>query len=273
MAKWGVEALYWNSPVHGKVLLGLETDLSSRVIEIDGFGLFPFKYVMRQQSMGDAVVYTGMVLQERILNVGIYRVLDDRQGLWDDHIGLMTYFNPADGQGHLEQVFPDSTYKVIHGRPAGGLNFRSADQPTPWRQIDVMQVVCEDPFFYAGEPECYSGNFNGTTAVYIAIPNYGQWETWPVFTVTGAVDSPVITLEETGQKIDWAYDNTSGQFVIKCGPGDPEITKTGETNPLQYLSKDSEFFPIPKGHYRLKLTATSGTALLQATIRLRYNAI
>ena len=259
MAVLGTEALYWVDADANEHLLGMNDDYTARVLETAGFGMVPFKNVYRSMPLREGVQYVGMVIKERIASIGFLRVYDTRQELWDGHQTILGWFNPDLGAGYIKQVFPDASWKKLNGRVAGGLTFNSKDQPTIYRQIEVVQIACEDPFWYASSADDASDNFDGVNNVDIAVNNQGQWKTYPTITVSGAVNHPVFELLSTEEKIDWNYNNASGDFVIVCGPGNPTITKTGVSEPFQYLSKDSEFPALPRGADTVRISSAAAS--------------
>lgn len=111
----------------------------------------------------------------------------------------------------------------------------------------------------------YSWNYGAfvNPGGFMNVDNQGDLEAWPVYSITGPVDNPIITNETTGD----------GFVVTSTIPAGVTITidsRTGSINPSNYRIAGRPF-PLVAGSNTLRWRATSGTfdanALFCATWR------
>lgn len=110
----------------------------------------------------------------------------------------------------------------------------------------------------------YSWNYGAVTnpGGQINVVNDGDIDAWPVFTITGAVDNPVISNESTGQSFTLTSSVASGQTVTIDG-------RTGVINPSQYRIVGRPF-PLVPGNNTIRWRATSGTFTVDASLCLSW---
>lgn len=108
--------------------------------------------------------------------------------------------------------------------------------------------------------------------------NSGDWETWPVFQISGpsagALTNPTITAPGLDKKLELTANGgvsiSTGQTLeISTHPRARYIRFLTGASRRGKLSADSEFFPLPPGVTELRFNASGSTTGAQVTVTAR----
>lgn len=137
----------------------------------------------------------------------------------------------------------------------------------------------EIPFFpIANDPDDFGPHF-GTSSIYepLDVHNDGDLDAYPVWTINGPIESPVITNSTTGQIIDFGNagglslaDGESATIVTERGA--PSVRKYEGTNLFRYLSDGSNLWPLAKGANHIVVSAGGArdTSRIKLAFRTRH---
>ena len=107
-----------------------------------------------------------------------------------------------------------------------------------------------DPFF----PLRISG---GDIFANPTITNVGPVEAWPIWTITGPGSNPTFINQTSGLRLEITYDLDAGeQIVIDTSEGVKTIESGMGTNLTQFLSDDSDLWPLLSGGNAVQLQLT-----------------
>lgn len=112
----------------------------------------------------------------------------------------------------------------------------------------------------------YNWNYGAVTnpGGFMNVMNQGNLSAWPVFTITGPVDNPVITNETTGQGFVLTSSVPAGQTVTVDA-------RTGVVTPSSYRIAGRPF-PLAPGNNTLRWRATSGTYTPDASLCVTWRS-
>lgn len=244
---------------------------SSRVLlGLSGAGMADVEHFLQGVPSQQRYLHLGHKFKPRYLTFVIRDIASDRNTMWSHHQDWLSAFNPDKGQGYVRVILSDgTTERRLDCRYNDGLKFSSDDRIGPFLQGDIVQMVAENPFWYNPTQQSASGNFNGATPVDIAVNNAGHIGTYPVLTITGAVNTPRVTLVSTGEYVELSYNLTATHhFDVDCEEG--TVLYDDATNEIDELTKESTLFYIPRGNQTLGLSATSGAGAFSCSFFNRF---
>lgn len=259
----------WIDPDDGETALGQSSQ--SKVKSFSGLGYAPLTHFLQGVPSQDRQLHRGLKYKPRIVQLGIWdhRATATAQGVRQGV--LLRALNASRGEGVLKAVLSDgSTTRYLACYVQEGPDFASEDRPV-WgaHQFYIVRFVARDPFLYNPTQQSMSTNFNGATAVTRYLTNSGHVVTYPVLTITGAVEDAKITLDTTGEYVELDYSLGSGDHIdIDCQAGTIKLNDV--TDMIGYLTKPSTLFDLPVGAQTLTLTATAGTGAFAVTWYDRY---
>lgn len=166
---------------------------------------------------------------------------------------------------------------VLAGYVPGGLaaqvTFQLVAPNPPWKYTsgsaaETNQVGLADPALIQGRT--YNKTFDYTYGAATSIGgemvcvNNGDLQAWPTFTVTGAVDYPIITNVTTGQEFSIVADLQSGDVVTV-------ESRTGVVSPAATRILGSPF-PLAPGANTIRWRSASGVYHADALLRLDWRS-
>ena len=262
----------WITPDSEQVALGQSS--ASRVREYSGLGMAPVEHFLQGIPGQHRQLHRGLKFRPRIVQLAIIDHAASAAAQDTRHQTLLAALNPDRGEGTLKAVLSDgTTTRYLDCYVQEGPDFASEDRPL-WgaHQFYVVRFVALKPFLRGISPQSGSSNFNGATPVDVVVNNAGHVGTYPVLTITGAVNTPRVTLVSTGEYVELSYDLTAGHhFDVDHEAG--TILYDDTTNEIDELTKASTLFYIPRGSQTLRLTATSGTGAFSYSFENLYLGI
>jgi len=263
---------YWITPDAEEVRLGQIN--SSKVVQFSGLGYAPVEHFLQKIPSQNRSLHLGLRFVPRVVQLSLWSHLASASAQDAFHTTLLAALNPDRGSGVLKVVLSDgSTTRYLDCYIQEGPNFDSGDRPL-WgaHQFYVVRFVALKPFLRGISPQSGSSNFNGATPVDVAVNNAGHMGTYPVLTITGAANTPRVTLVSTGEYVELSYNLLAGHhFDVNCEEGTINYDDVA-ADPIP-LTKASTLFYVPRGSQTLRLTATSGTGAFSYSFENLYLGI
>jgi len=118
------------------------------------------------------------------------------------------------------------------------------------------------------------------TSAFLGCVNGGDIPAWPVMTITGIVDTPVITNSDGDSiTVNESMANADDEMVIDCRPWGEnrryvyyQVHAVGAEVPCR-TSSDSQYITIPKGTHNLTLSATAGSPTIAVVYYAYYRSL
>lgn len=205
----------------------------------DGEGMPPVEYPVQQGPQQHGQTVLSYRLQPRIMQVLFRRNARDRQGYWDIRKELIDMVRPnrkpvgsRPTPFVLRKIFPDYTIRDIDVLIAQGPNFESSKND--WDEFsfeEALRFIAHDPTFYdpnvvniatvtnvitnlvvpTSVPLIFGSASTLTTVNHVYT---GTWLSYPIITMTGPLNSVVITNVTTGEEIQFTHPLISGQQAV-----------------------------------------------------------
>ena len=184
------------------------------------------------------------------------RDLETIIGNWND------WHDPLLGEGYIKRLTRGGRVRCLSCIP----------NAPEWTFDDPLHATCKQgytaacPWWHSEDATTVNSAFNGAVPVAVACTNNGDIPAWPVITITGIVNTPVMTNSD-GKLItvNESMANADDVMVIDCRPwGDTrryiyyQVHGAGAEVPCR-TSSDTTFIRIPKGTNNLDIVATAGT--------------
>lgn len=235
----------------------------------DGGLLGPQSVAVRElRCVGAMVAPTAQVLRQRIRQMRA--MLGPRkQVVWEQYdFGVLVRM------GMVCRAQGDFNATPVMGHQYGGVATRiqfTLVASTPWKYATgtANQSCMGLPVSaVTGRTynKTYSWNYGATTnpGGFMNVVNAGDIEAWPVITVTGPVDNPVISNESTGA----SFTLTS---VVPAGQTVTIDSRTGNISPSSYRIVGRPF-PLRPGNNTIRWRATSGTFTPDASLCVAWRS-
>lgn len=259
----------WIDPDSTEIALGDASD--SHVKSFSGLGHAPVTHFLQGVPSQHKQLHQGLKFRPRVVQLAISDIQTSAIKQDERQATLLRALNPDRGEGVLKIVLSDgSTTRYLDCYVQEGPDFASEDR-LGWgkAQAYIVRLIARDPFLYNPTQQSASGNFNGTTPATIYLNNGGHVGTYPILTITGAVNDLKVELDSTGEYVELDYNLGAGDHIdIDCQAG--TIKLNDATSLLANLVKASTLFDLPVGAQTLSLTAASGTGAFAVTWYDRY---
>jgi len=260
---------YWIDPANNELQLG--NTPQSFVSSYSGMGYAPLEHFLQGIPSQHRQFYRGMKFRPRTIQLAIWDFRTSNTEQDNRHQTLLEYLNAEKGEGTLKVILDGGTERRIGCYVSQGPDFDSEGR-RDWFQSYIVRFLARDPFFYNPSQQSASDNFNGATPVDVSVDNAGHVDTFPVITITGAVNKPKALLVTTGEYIEFNYNLTAGHHIdIDCAEGTINYDDV-EMSPLT-LTKQSTLFSIPTGLQTIRLTATAGAGAFSVSWYSRFLGI
>lgn len=277
------ERLWWTAG-DGSVL-ALESPYL--LTDIAGTGGGPAEVQTQRAPFQDGSTVRDELIKEREISLEVVIVASSRQELFARRRALARAFNPKLGQGTLSWTDPDGTEWRLDAVPEG-VEYPGGDAAGPTYQRAVISLLAAEPYWYRTgvlEAVQYEGglefpfefpiSFATVKSASLAVNN-GDVAAPITVQLVGPCLNPSVTNLTTGKKLKVQYNVPSGSYIrINTAFGQKEVTLvTGatETNVMNYLTADSEFWDLVPGANELQFAeeGSNPAALMLVTWRNRY---
>ena len=231
--------------------------------EPEGLSAVPWKTIVDQFPYGQAVL-NAYKFNAREISFCLWVEASSRENTWAKANDITRYFADdvaADENGILRFVTSSGTREIdVVPKPL--------EITEVWDNALLVKLgfLGLKAFWRAQSQSSANGNFNGATPVNISCNNAGDWPSFPVITITGIVDTPVLTNSDGDSlTINAATVNADDVLTIYTEYDQVRIDydEHGAGSPVNwtgYASVDSVFWWLPVGTHNVTISASSGTA-------------
>lgn len=273
----------------------LHNESTRWIITETGFGMPPIEYLVSQGPFQHGQTPLDFRLRPRIIQLLHRRGFNGRDSYWDGRQSLINALRPnrqAPGEfatGRLRKYLPDGTSYDLNVLLADGPAFQARDPRTwdEWAYNEVLRFIAHDPIwfrssqktvtFVAGSTafsqlsfpitfDAYNIVFGGASATALLVDTTitypGTWLSYPVITIYGPLDNPVITNISTGERISSTYDIAAGaSLAIDLTYGKKTVESSDGVNRIGTITTDSDLATF---HIAPAPTVGSGNNVIRA---------
>jgi hypothetical protein len=278
------EHILWLPEDGGQYLLGPAA--TRMVISVEGTGMPEINHITQRGPMQHGSTLLDYRLQPRLMQFVVHHRYGSRQSYWAGRATLLDTLRPNRGlSGVLRFVLADGSLRDIVATIQEGPNFAPRD-PRSWTEHsfrEVLRFIAHNPVFY--DPQAYdvlfiqTGGFTFpitfpitfTAFGYVATVVYGgNWDEYPLVTVTGPLTSMVLYNHTTDEEISLTYTLAVGQSAIfdLSNYAHKKVTREdGTTNIIGSASGDIATFHLQPGANNLEVTAVGSGAATSVTVQ------
>lgn len=185
-----------------------------------GFGMPPVENRTRRAPYQHGETFINFRILPRIVNLPFTFTACTRQELYALRRELMTTINPFGGGMRLYFVAPSDVLYYLNVYYHSGVTLATSGQPTPLVQIDGLQLIAYDPFWYENEIQTtISSAPLFCTKTFRFAPAGDPWSTeWSIHPTNGfrfggstAIDT-TINLVNSGDALVYPTITIDGQY-------------------------------------------------------------
>lgn len=275
------EMFYWTA-ADGQVL-ALEAPFI--LTELRGAGTPPADVQMQKAPFQDGKTHVDQLFDERTVTLQVAIVASSRAELMTLRGRLGSAFNPKLGLGRLTWRQPDDTEYYLDCVPAG-CEFPGGEAAGASFQVAEITLIAGMPFWYRAEV-IEASQLSGGLVFPFEFPfqlatiktasiatNKGDVPTPITLTFVGPATSPRVSNVTTGKHLKVIYTLRLGQSIrINTAFGEKEVTLIDvdgtESNVMNWLTADSEFFELIPGDNSLSYSEEGGNAMAMALVQWR----
>lgn len=258
----------------------VETPISQigNLVAHDGWGMAPLHRLSESGALQQGSTDRGYKLESRFGKFVFKLGTSNMSAMYQARAAIMSYFSP---DRLLKVKFDvDGLVKVIEGHYAD-------DMSLPWAgaggsaQNFVVTLECNDPTFYDPDIKwiAYVGGGSTGFVVNVVVPmkfgqaafstsqivnNIGDADSYPLLSLTGPLEDPVITNTTYGEKLDFTGTHIAAgvTYEIDARYGYKTVVELPSTDRLSTLSNDSDLstFRLRRGSNDIRVVATGITS-------------
>lgn len=269
------------------------TDMTQwRVMPADGFGVPDLDLTIRETPYGDGGQWIFTKVKPRKFKMYIWSLAPDWATQQTRRDALIQAFSPKFGRGTLQIVRANGTTRAIDCTISAGLKFL-ANGRRGMNRLEEIEFTADDPFFYdptttGAVTKVYGGptgttlnqvlNFtlgSSNTPLVMNIFNFGDVESYPIFTVTGPATNPTFTNYSTGKVIAYiGYLSAGSVLKLDHTFNNPQVTISG-VSAWNGLYSASTFWPLLGGNNTVVYTQVEAGVTTTTTyqFKTRYSGI
>lgn len=267
----------------------------AELIEFDGFGMSPNHLITERGPLQHGELYRDIRLDMRVIRL----VFGISGASWDNLFykrqQLLNIFRPrvvelpvqvrftVDAQDEgSNQDYQIDTYFL------GDMSLPSRDIEGFYQKVVISLIAPNPTFYYPEQANTIFGitvggqSFNVPSAVPLgvgastiddtrAITNRGNWITYPVITILGPVQNPIIENITTDEQLDFTglTLGSTEERVIDCNYGQKTVVDEDGVNQIADLTAASDLatFHLEPGDNSIKVSGTNGDASTEVYIR------
>lgn len=243
------------------------------LMSFDGLGMPGIDYITEQGPFQHGQTLLDYRLQPRIIQMMHRRVAPDRQGYWENRADAINLLRPnrqlsgSFGMGKLRKVMPGNITRDIDVIVQQGPLFSAHQQDVldEYEWTETIRFIAGDPTFYDPDQVVTTWVVSELGGLYfysVAYPDdlffpvsfgtdvinasasihyTGTWHAFPTIYITGPINQPVVQNSATGEKIQIAYNVSTGEVVTISLPfGSKSVTNNVGTNLIGTVTSDSD---------------------------------
>ncbi|WP_406153569.1 phage tail family protein [Streptomyces anulatus] len=264
-----------------------------------GLDMPPFELHSDDSPNLDGGMYRGTRATQREVLLPIFIWGVDRKTLKDQKRKLLASLNPKNGYCVLKFMESDGQPKYLYAYYKAGLEGNESEDSAGFRWLKIgIQMTAFDPWFYSDRLQVAEWDFGQGDAFFgasflplnlsqgfpsevtLPVVNPGDIEAWPVWEITG----PVQSFNFTGpDKKSFAIDLQSGggdvvptgrTLTIDTRPGYKTLKDDQGANYYPLLAANPQLWSVPAGKstVSIKLVSGSGVAHVRMTLTPRYES-
>lgn len=260
------------------------------IMQETGTGMPEIKYITQRGPMQHGESVYDYRLEPRVIQMVFRHNAYNRDDFWTNRANLLDMLRPNRqlyGQmktGILKRRLSNGNWRCIDALIQQGPTFRPSepDKWDEWSIMETLQFIAHDPTFYdptvrtnawtltnSGQAQ-FSFTFDGANIIYgttvfnnnKTITYAGNWQTFPIFTLTGPMAGLILTNNATGEFIKMNYSIPSGHHVtIDLTYGNKKVLYDDTDNIIGTISSDSDFATF---HIAPTPEATAGSNVINA---------
>lgn len=207
---------------------------------------------------------------------------------------LRTAMNPQYGAGTLRHMSNDGLTRDLTCYVASGMEGDdSAGRRGPGWLLYDLRLLSLEPYwqdvnyvsqvFTNGAAVAFLGNpflpiklSSSGILTSFTLPNEGDVEAWPLWTITGPATNPTLTNTTTGKSLALTITLLAGQVLtIDTRPGIKSITRENGSNQFSTSSATSSLWPLIRGSNSVTIAVTGLTSASQVLVQYkrRYEGV
>ncbi len=234
------------------------------LISSSGFGLPPVQNFTQNMPYLHGSKFLGYKLQPRSVKITHQSEAAEsgKAGYWALRALILdTMRYNRGGNGTLRKIYDDGTIRDLAVYVSSGLTL---DEGKPisagckWHIRDAVEFIAYDPIFFnpTNQAITFTPSVNTDLVFPITFPitfgegtitdSYeltytGSWLTYPVMTIRGPIDGPIITNETINESIALDYTVADGEeVVIDLSHGAKTVVNTSDVNLIGTVTPDSD---------------------------------
>lgn len=231
-----------------------------------GWGMPPIEYITQRapQQHGETVI--DFRLRPRTVQYTFRQEGCSRMDYWNNRGVLIDHLRPnrqtgfAFNTGKLRKILPDGSRRDLDVVIESGPVFAARSEDT-WDEFSFTESLrfrADDPTIY--DPELQSANWVIATTNNLVFPasfsivfgasvinstlsvTYtGTWLAYPIITMTGPLEVPIIENQTTGEKIALSYNIDPGEVVtVSLGFGQKTVVSNTNGDVFGTVTTDSD---------------------------------
>ena len=270
-----------------EVTNGLYTaDLTDLVLyntsDYTGFGVAPVNNLTQQGPTQDGTTFLGYRYRERIIQLSLYGLGTDENTWHTRREELARIFRPSTSLIQLKYSVPPDRVRVWDCYVSVPPDFSTANR-IGMNQRAVVELRAPNPFCYDPEGVGLSFGLSGggtglpiplvfnmtfgastiSTTQTISLNAVNAAPSFPIITITGPINTPTITNNATGDKIQFTSNLGGGTvYTIDTRYGYKSVVDGSGVSKTSELSDDSDLstFSLQPGDNSITISGTSATS-------------
>ncbi|MFD8088974.1 phage tail family protein [Streptomyces malaysiensis] len=264
-----------------------------------GLDMPPFELHSDDSPNLDGGMYRGTRATQREIMLPVYIWGVDRRSLKDQKRKLLTSLNPKNGYCVLKFIESDGQPKYLYAFYKAGLEGNESEDAAGFRWLKIgIQMTAFDPWFYSDNLHVAEWNFGDgapflgpkffplnlseghPSTTELPVINPGDIEAWPVWEITGPVQSFKFT-NQAGKS--FGIDKQPGggdvvasgrKLIIDTRPGYKTLLDDQDTNYYPLLAANPQLWSVPSGRSMttINLVSGDGAAHVRMTLTPRYES-
>jgi hypothetical protein len=283
------DAVVWIDPDEVETVLSTQDDL--RVLQgMTGRFMPPVEMISETVPGEDGERLRSVRFGPRDVFIPLLIVGDSESDLRSMLREALPTFNPKRGDGRLRITAPDgSRRELIRCRYRTGLELEETNGATYFRRAGLL-FRAFDPLYYDTEGVSFAYSLDAEPQPFfpffplavsassliagVVVPNEGDEQAWPVWTISGPGTDLELTNVTTGKSLQLTHvlSDTSESVTIDTRPGIKSVQDQDGVNLYGDLDPASELWVLEPGDNEVEvvMSGTSPDSLVELSFQQRY---